>query len=119
MVVDDMATSRGLILQALEKIGLYNTDSAPDGISAQRQIMEKRFNLVISDFNMPGLDGLGLLKNLRTHPQTSNIGFILVTSSADQSLIARGRSLGLNNYVKKPFSTADMRACIEAVVGKL
>lgn len=119
MVVDDMATSRGLILQALDAIGLYNTDFEGDGASAFRQVAEKRLNLVISDFNMPGMDGLELLKALRSHAATKGVGFILVTGSADQSLIARGRALGMNNFIKKPFTAAEMKSCIEAVVGRL
>ena len=68
---------------------------------------------------MPGLDGLGLLKALREFKPTSKIGFILITGSPDKSLIERGRSLGLNNFIAKPFNTRTIRAAIEAVVGKL
>jgi two-component system chemotaxis response regulator CheY len=76
-------------------------------------------HLVISDQNMPGLDGLSLLKGLRENKSTSRIGFILVTGSPDKTLIDRGRRYALNNYVTKPFTVTSLRAAIEAVVGKL
>ena len=69
--------------------------------------------------NMPGLDGLGLLRRLRENKPTARIGFILVTGSADKTLIERGRQYALNNYVAKPFTVAQLRGAIEAVVGKL
>ncbi len=118
MVVDDMATSRGQILQALEQIGMFNTESMSDATSAFQKIAASRIQMVISDFNMPGMDGLELLRALRGHPPTSGIGFILVTGRADEATIARGRSLGMNNVLKKPFSAVAMKNCIEAVVGK-
>jgi len=68
---------------------------------------------------MPGLDGLGLLKGLREHKPTSRIGFILVTGSADKTLIERGRQYSLNNYVTKPFTVTSLKGAIEAVVGRL
>jgi two-component system chemotaxis response regulator CheY len=69
--------------------------------------------------NMPGLDGLGLLKGLREHKPTSGVGFILVTGSADKTLIERGRAYRLNNYVTKPFTVTSLKGAIEAVVGRL
>ena len=119
MVVDDMATSRGQILRSLEEIGLFNTESATDATIAFREISLKRVHLVISDYNMPGADGLQLLQMLRSHPNTKVVGFILVTGRADETTIARGRSLGMNNYLRKPFTTAAMRQCLEAVVGRI
>ncbi len=119
MVVDDMATSRGLILQALEQNGCYNTDIATDGSSALRDVTTKRVHLVISDYNMPVMDGLQLLKSLRSNATTRGVGFILVTGNADPALIAQGRALGMNNYLKKPFTPQAMKTCIEAVVGRL
>ena len=119
MVVDDMSTSRGLIIMALEAIGLVNINFAKDGAEAFRAIAAKPVHLVISDFNMPQMDGLQLLHSLRSYAQTKGIGFILVTGSADNALINKGRSLGMNNFIKKPFTPESMKGCIEAVVGKL
>jgi len=119
MVVDDMSTSRGLIIMALETIGLNNTDFAKDGATAFRSVAANPVHLVISDYHMPGMDGLELLASLRGHKSTQAIGFILVTGSADANLVNRGRALGMNNFIKKPFTPQSMKACIEAVVGRL
>lgn len=119
MVVDDMSTSRGLISQALEGFGLQQVKTADDGQDALRQLNAAKVHLVLSDYNMPGMDGLELLATLRKTPETQKVGFILITGRADQALIERGRSLGMNNYLAKPFTPADLKECLEAVVGRL
>src|SRR4051812_20540523 len=119
MVVDDTSVSRMLITEALAEIGIKGVAIAKDGKQALTALMAKPTHLVISDMNMPGLDGLGLLKGLRGFKPTAKIGFILVTGSPDKSLIEKGKLLGLNNFIAKPFTTKSIRAAIEAVVGKL
>lgn len=119
MVVDDMSTSRGLISQALEGFGLQQVKTADDGQDALRQLSTAKVHLVLSDYNMPGMDGLELLATLRQTPATQKVGFILITGRADQALIERGKSLGMNNYLAKPFTPADLKECLEAVVGRL
>jgi two-component system chemotaxis response regulator CheY len=119
MVVDDTSVSRMLITEALAEIGVKHISMAKDGKQALAALMAKPVHLVISDMNMPGLDGLGLLKALREFKPTAKIGFILLTGSADKSLIERGRAFGLNNFIAKPFSTKAIKTAIEAVVGKL
>jgi len=119
MVVDDTSVSRMLITESLAEIGVKNISMAKDGKQALAALMAKPVHLVISDMNMPGLDGLGLLKALREFKPTAKIGFILLTGSADKSLIERGRQFGLNNFIAKPFSTKAVKTAIEAVVGKL
>ena len=119
MVVDDMSTSRGLITMALEGIGLKKVDFQSNGQDALKAISSRPVHLVISDYNMPGLDGLQLLQALRANKLTSRIGFILVSGRLDETIIATGRKLGMNNFLRKPFSTPQIRQCIEAVVGRL
>ncbi|WP_126975717.1 response regulator [Frigidibacter oleivorans] len=119
LVVDDMSTSRGLILQALDAMGLQQVAHASSGAEALAALQRSPAHLVISDFNMPGMDGLQLLQALRAEAKTRTIGFILITGRADREIVDRGRSLGMNNFLKKPFTPAEMRACIEAVVGRL
>lgn len=119
MVVDDMSTSRGLITQALDNFGVQNVATAEDGSSAM-QILEKHpVHLVISDYNMPNMDGLKLLHSLRSAAKTKGVGFILITGRAEQEIIDYGRKLGMNNYLKKPFQPVDLKKCIETVVGPL
>lgn len=119
LVVDDMSTSRGLIVQALEGFGLAHVETAESGEEALRVLQRAPVHLVLSDYNMPGMSGLDLLARVRATPATRSIGFILITGRADRDLIAKGKSLGLNNYLAKPFAAQDLRACLEAVVGRL
>lgn len=119
MVVDDMSTSRGIITQALDEFGVRHVSTADDGADALKTLGQRPAHLVISDYNMPNMDGLKLLHQLRSAPNTRSIGFILITGRAEQQIIDYGRKLGMNNYLKKPFETKDLRQCIEAVVGPL
>ena len=119
MVVDDMSTSRGLITQALDAMGIRNVASTADGPSALRAIEQSPVHLVISDYNMPQMDGLHLLHALRQAPRTAKVGFLLITGRADREIIDHGRRLGMNNYLKKPFQPAELKAAIEAIVGRL
>lgn len=119
LVVDDMSTSRGLIIQALEAIGIVNIDFCADGNTAFKRLAARPVHLVISDYNMPGANGLQLLAGLRQYKTTQKIGFILITGTADPDVIAKGNQLGMNNFIKKPFSPEALKRCIEQVVGRL
>ncbi len=119
LVVDDMSTSRGLIMQALDAMGIRQVGYAADGKSALQILEAKPVHLVISDYNMPGMDGLQFLQAMRKNPRTKGLGFILITGRADRELIDTGRRLGMNNFIKKPFTPPELKACIEAVVGRL
>ncbi len=119
IVVDDMSTSRGLITQALDGFGVRQVESAADGASALEKIAKWPVHLVISDMNMPGMNGLQLLHALRTNGATKGVGFLLITGKADREIIETGKKLGMNNFVKKPFQPDDLRRAIEAIVGRL
>lgn len=119
MVVDDMSTSRGLITQALDGFGVQTVYTSDDGAAALVQLQRTPVHLVISDYNMPNMDGLKFLHHLRSQPATQKIGFILITGRAEQQIIDHGRKLGMNNYLKKPFEPIDLKRCIETVVGPL
>lgn len=119
LVVDDMSTSRGLITQALESMGIRSIATASDGQSALQTIERAPVHLVISDYNMPGMDGLALLQALRRGARTAGVGFLLITGRADRDIIERGRALKMNNFIAKPFQPADLKTAIEAIVGRL
>lgn len=79
MVVDDMSVSRGLLVQSLEEMGLWKNETEASGPAALARLTARPCHLVLCDYNMPGMDGLGLLHALRSHRATQGIGFILVT----------------------------------------
>ncbi|MCA0432932.1 MAG: response regulator [Proteobacteria bacterium] len=119
MVVDDTSVSRMLVCDGLWSFGVGDVVVAADGEQALKQLMATPCHLVISDYNMPKLDGLQLLQALREYTPTRNIGFILVTGRGDKALIDHGKKFGLNNFLPKPFNNDGLRKCVEQVVGKL
>ncbi|WP_071795253.1 response regulator [Natronohydrobacter thiooxidans] len=119
MVVDDMAVSRGLIEQALDWAGITKVQYEANGEKALNRLIAAPVHLVISDYNMPGMDGLQLLEGLRSNKATQRIGFILVTGTANRELIQRGIAAGMNNFIAKPFTKEAMLRSIELVTGKL
>ncbi|MFA8444063.1 response regulator [Yoonia sp.] len=119
MIVDDMGVSRGLLVQAIEEMGIWKNQAENDGRAAYEKLVSDPVHLVLSDYNMPGMDGLQLLQALRQNRSTARIGFILVTGNPTPDLVNKGKALGLNNIIKKPFTTASMKQCIESVVGRL
>jgi two-component system chemotaxis response regulator CheY len=119
MVVDDMTVSRGLVQQMLDEIGLRHVQYENSAEAALRRLVTSPVHLVLSDYNMPGMDGLSLLEALRLNRTTQKIGFILMTGRADRDIIGRGHQLGMNNFIAKPFTTLSLRVCIEKVVGPL
>ena len=119
MVVDDMSISRALISQSLDDLGISHYIVENDSRTALGKLVAQPVHLVISDMNMPGLTGLQLLEALRHSKPTQKIGFILITGSPTPDIIRIGQELGLNNLIRKPFTTATVRASIESVFGKL
>ncbi len=119
LVVDDMAVSRGLLTQALDQLSIKNYDYVSNGVEAVDYLSKTQVHLVISDYNMPQMDGLGLLKAMRSTAATAKTGFIMVTGSEDGTVIQKGAQLGMNNFLKKPFTAANLRECIEKVFGRL
>ena len=119
LVVDDQLTMRSLIRNSLQQIGVREISEAADGELALRSIITKPVHLVISDFNMPNLDGLGLLRAIRALPPTSKPAFIMLTGRADRELVQRAVQFGVNNYLVKPFTTAQLKEKLEGVFGPL
>lgn len=119
MIVDDMSVSRALIEQSIDEIGIKHCQTEGDSRAALGKLVANPVHLVISDMNMPGLTGLQLLAALRENRATQRIGFILVTGTPSPEVIREGQALGLNNLVRKPFTTATLKASIERVVGRL
>jgi len=119
LVVDDQMTIRSLVRSGLQQIGCTNVEEAPDGEQGLRCLLARPAHLVITDFNMPKLDGLGLLRAIRAHPPIAKTAVIMLTGRADKELVQRAVQFGVNNYLVKPFTVATLKDKIEAVVGAL
>lgn len=119
LVVDDQMTIRSLVRSGLQQIGITNIEEAPDGEQGLRSLIARPAHLVITDFNMPKLDGLGLLRAIRAHPPLAKTAVIMLTGRADKELVQRAVQFGVNNYLVKPFTVATLKDKIEAVVGVL
>ena len=119
LIVDDQLSMRSLIRNSLNQIGVINTQEVADGEQALRTLIAQPAHLIISDFNMPKLDGLGLLRAVRAHPPTKGSAFIMLTGRADPDLVQRAVQFGVNNYLVKPFTVAQLKGKIESVFGPL
>ena len=119
LVVDDQQTIRSLVRSGLQELGVRNMYEAPDGEEGLRQMLTRPFQLVISDYNMPKLDGLGLLRAIRAHEPLRKTAFIMLTGRADPELVKRAAQYGVNNYLVKPFTVATLQQKIEQVFGAL
>jgi two-component system chemotaxis response regulator CheY len=119
LVVDDQLTMREVTRLALQEIGIRNILDADNGKSAFKVVVTQPVDMIISDFNMPELDGLGLLRAVRGHPAVRKMPFILVTGRGDNELVTKAAQAGVNNYIIKPFTAETLRGKIEAVVGKM
>jgi two-component system chemotaxis response regulator CheY len=119
LIVDDQNSVRQMTRLTLEEIGIRHIQEAENGRQAMEMATVQPVDLIISDFNMPEMDGLGLLRAVRGHPVTRKVPFILLTGRGDRELVVKAAQAGVNNYLVKPFTAEILRTKIEQVVGKL
>ena len=119
LIVDDQNSVRQMTRMTLEEIGMRHIHEAENGKRAMETASVQPLDLIISDYNMPEMDGLGLLRALRGHPIARKVPFILLTGRGDRELVLKAAQAGVNNYLVKPFTAAILRAKIEQVMGKL
>jgi two-component system chemotaxis response regulator CheY len=119
LVVDDQLTMREVTRLALQEMGVRQIIDAENGDDAFKKATTQPLDMIISDYNMPGMDGLGLLRAVRGHPAVRKLPFILVTGRGDNALVVSAAQAGVNNYIVKPFTAEMLREKVEAVVGKL
>jgi two-component system chemotaxis response regulator CheY len=119
LVVDDQFSVRQMTRLALEKIGVRLIHEAENGQEALFKALAQPLDLIISDFNMPEMDGIGLLRAVRGHQAIRKTPFILITGRGDRELVVKAAQAGVNNYVVKPFDEATLRQKMEAVLGRL
>ena len=116
LVVDDQMSIRSLVRSGLNQLGVVHIAEAADGVDAMKSLMLSPVHLIISDFNMPNMDGLELLKAVRANPPTSKTAFIMLTGRADRELVQKAVQFGVNNYLVKPFSARELRARVDGAV---
>lgn len=119
MVVDDQTSMRAMIRRTLQDLGfrdIRDKASAPEALEAVRA---DRVHLIISDYNMPDMDGLQFLQEVRADPQIGKTVFIMLTASAEKEIVQKAAQMGVNNYVVKPFAPASLKEKIERVFGAL
>ena len=119
LIVDDQQSMRLLIRGGLQQLGFRDFDEAADGEAGLKALVANPVQLIISDFNMPKLDGLGLLRAVRVYPPTAKTAYIMLTGRGDMELVQRAVQFGVNNFLVKPFTVATLREKIEAVFGPL
>ena len=119
LVVDDQTSVRQMTKLALQEIGCRHVHEAENGAVAFKQATIQPLDLIISDFNMPEMDGLGLLRAVRGHQAIRKLPFILLTGRGDRELVIKAAQAGVNNYLVKPFTPQVLKEKIEQVLGKL
>lgn len=119
LIVDDQLSMRALVNNGLQQLGFREIQEAVDGEDGLRKLVAGKPQLVLADYNMPKLDGLGLLRAVRAHPPIANTAYIMLTGAADKELVQKAVQAGVNNYLLKPFTAATLRQKIEAVLGPL
>ena len=107
LVVDDFATMRRIVKNILAQLGFKNIVEADDGTSAMKMLQQEKIDMIISDWNMPKMTGLDLLKSVRADPSWATIPFIMVTAEAQQDNIILAVKAKVSQYIVKPF-TADI-----------
>jgi two-component system chemotaxis response regulator CheY len=118
LIVDDVPSARKVIVRLLAKLGVTNVVEASSGEEALAHLGAGGFELVISDWNMPELDGLQLLAQMRQSTDHQKLPFILITSSADRDEVVHAFKAGISDYIVKPFNGETLAKKVDAVLGK-
>lgn len=115
LVVDDYKTMIRIIRNLLKQIGFEDVDEASDGTEALSKMKERKYGLVISDWNMEPMTGYELLKEVRSDPSLTRTPFIMVTAESKTENVIAAKKAGVNNYIVKPFNAQTLKGKIEAV----
>ena len=118
MVVEDYEGMRVLIHRCLEGLGISNVRLKPSADEALAALREERFDLIISDYQLGGLDGLQFLKTVRDNPETQDVRFIMLTGSDDREIVREAMALGVNEYITKPVEPRHLRDSISRIFGR-
>jgi two-component system, chemotaxis family, chemotaxis protein CheY len=118
LIVDDFATMRKIVRNILKQIGFENITEAEDGNNALQILKHETIGLVVTDWNMPNMTGLDLLRNIRQDSKTANLPVLMVTAEGLKENVLEAVKAGVNNYVVKPFTAEVLQEKIEAIFRK-
>lgn len=115
LVVDDFPTMRRIVKNLLKQLGFENIDEADDGVNALAKLKNGGFGLVVSDWNMPNMEGIDLLRAVRQEPAVKDIPFLMVTAEAEKEKVIEAIKAGVDNYIVKPFTAEVLKEKLEKI----
>jgi two-component system chemotaxis response regulator CheY len=119
LVVDDFPTMRRIVKNLLKQLGFENIDEAEDGAQALNKLKSGNYGLVVSDWNMPNMEGIDLLRNIRQEAEPlKNIPFLMVTAEAEKEKVIEAIKAGVDNYIVKPFTAEVLKEKLEKIADK-
>jgi two-component system chemotaxis response regulator CheY len=119
LLVDDFSTMRRIVRNLLKELGFNNIEEAEDGVVALNKLKSGHFEFVISDWNMPNMDGLTLLQQVRATPQLQHLPFLMITAEAKKENIIAAANAGANGYIVKPFTAITLDEKLTRIFQKL
>ena len=108
LVVDDFSTMRRIVRNLLKELGYTNAEEAEDGVIALNRLKTEKFDFVVSDWNMPNMTGIELLKSIRAEPSLKSLPVLMITAEARKENIIEAAHAGANGYIVKPFTAATL-----------
>ncbi|RMQ44885.1 Chemotaxis protein CheY [Pseudomonas cichorii] len=115
LIVDDFSTMRRIIKNLLRDLGFTNTSEADDGITALPMLQSGSFDFLVTDWNMPGMSGIDLLRQVRLDDRLKSLPVLMVTAEAKREQIIEAAQAGVNGYVVKPFTAQVLQEKIEKI----
>jgi two-component system, chemotaxis family, chemotaxis protein CheY len=119
LVVDDFSTMRRIVKNVLKQLGYDNVEEAEDGNQALSKLKAGGFGFMVSDWNMPNMDGLDLLKSIRADAALKDLPILMVTAEAEKEKVITAIQAGVNSYVVKPFTAEVFSEKMEKIFEKL
>ncbi len=119
LVVDDFSTMRRIVRNLLKELGYTNVEEAEDGVDGLSKLENGDFDFVVSDWNMPNMDGLAMLQKIREDSKLSKLPVLMVTAEAKKDNIIAAAQAGANGYVVKPFTAATLDEKLSKIFEKL
>jgi len=119
LVVDDFSTMRRIIKNLLKDLGFTNIQEADDGSTALPMLQQGDFDFVVTDWNMPGMQGIDLLREIRASDSLKHLPVLMVTAEAKKEQIVAAAQAGVNGYVVKPFTAATLKEKLDKIFERL